>query len=655
MGYGKGFCFLLLLAAALCGAAGRAGGGEAPTAAVAAEEEQPQRLTVTASRIPTPVENVAEPLTVFTASRPGDAATGETSRYSAGDIEARQYRSLLDVMQQTPGFVFYTNGGEGTLSNAFFRGMQGGNTRVIVDGMPMNDPASTDGGFDFGWGSGLLDNIGQLEVLRGAQSTLYGSSATGGVVNISSRRGEGPATGFASVEAGSRGTARTRFGSSAGTDKVDYSFAGTLYHTDGISAADKRNGNAEKDAFEYGSFNLRLGVNPADSLRFDLFANGLKGEKEFDNSFPAAADDVFKTRLERYMIRPQVALSLFDGVWEQKAGYGLMRMTRRNIDDNIPGASWNRTKLTGELRRFDYQSILRLHEANTLLAGVDVEEESMETVEPWYGAANPARSVPPAVTTTSVYIEDQFNLRDVFFATAGLRYVDHETFGDRTTWKTSAMLALPTRTRLKASAGTGFKAPALYQLYDAWSGSADLQAQKTLGWDVGIEQAFFRDDRLVIGGSFFRNAVKDGIDYDMTLNKYSNIGDYRTWGVESFLNLRLTDSIRFSAQHTWLRTEDGAGRELVRRPGHSASANIDIDVCDRGKVTLGAVYVGSRLETGDRKMPSYTTARVAASWKVNDHLEVFGRVENLLNKKYQQVYGYGTEGISFFGGLTASF
>ncbi len=649
MGFGKTLCCLAWCAAAAAGVAARAAGGEAPAAA----PDRPQRITVTASRIPAPVETVAEPVTVFTASRPGGAADAEEgNRYSAGDIEARQYRSLLDVMRHTPGVSFVENGGEGSVTGLFLRGMGSGETRVLIDGMPVNDPSSIEGNFDFGFGH--LDNIAQIEVLRGAQSTLHGSSAAAGVVAMQSRRGEGKATGFASAEAGSRGTLRTRVGSSAGSEKADYSFAGTLYHTDGISRADRRNGNTEKDAYEYGSFNLRLGVNPSSCLRFDLFANGFKGETEFDGSFPVM-DDRLKTRLDRYMLRPQATLTLFDGAWEQKAGYGVLRTTRRNIDDNTPGMDWNRTKFTGELRRFDYQSVLRLHETNTLLAGMDVEEESMETVEPWYGAAAPARFSPPAVTTTGVYLEDRLALRDVFFATAGLRYTDHETFGGRATWKTSALFVLPTGTRLKASAGTGFKAPTLYQLYDAWSGNAGLKAEKTLGWDAGFEQAFFDGDRLAFGASFFRNAVRDGVDYDLSANRYRNIGDYRTWGVESFLALRLTDSVRFSLQHTWLRTERSAtGEELLRRPKHAASAAVDISLRDRGTLTFGVQHVGSRLDS-TRRMPSYVTARVAASWKLNDHFEVFGRVENLLNRKYQQIDGYGTEGVGFFGGLTASF
>lgn len=653
-------------------------------------DDAPQRITVTATRIPTPVRDIAEPITVFTGGQPGkySETLPAANAYTAGNFEARQYRSILDVVRQSPGVSEYTSGGAGTLSGLSMRGLQPGNTQMVVDGMPMNDPGASNGMFDFGVGA--LDNIGQMEILRGPQSALYGTSATGGVVNMTSMKGEGPFSGYVSAEAGSRGTAMTRFGASAGTDRGDFSFSGTLLHTDGFSVADKRYGNTEKDRYRLGSFGLRLGFNVGDNLRFDLFAHGLRAEKELDASppwgvtYPPTIDDGdYKMRTERMMIRPQVTLSTLDGRWEHVVGFGYAQTNQRYYDDDLSMGDFMRTKFVGETTKLDYKSIFRIHETNTLIAGVDVVTDSMKKIDPWYGPLYDDWSTfPPgktqqqndkfgSVTSVGVFIEDRINIADTFFANAGLRQEHHDKFGEHTAWKTSAMYVFPTNTKLKASAGTGFKAPTLQQLYitypdTGWGGyyaNPDLDPERTFGWDVGAEQSLFCD-KVVFGSTFFRNKVKNyiesvpvgGLDY-----RYENIRSYRTWGLESFVNIAITDNLILSAQHTWLRTEGWPENESavrVRRPRHTFSVNVDYTFLEKGTLTAGVRHVGKRTDAfnGDEiNMPSYAVARFGAAWKVNDRFEIFGRVENAFNKKHQELYGYGTERIGFFGGLTVSF
>ena len=317
-------------------------------------DEEPQRIVVTATRIPTPVDQVANSVTVFESGTPGGGtADGSGARvYTAGNFEDRQYRTVDEVLKNTPGVTVRQNGGTGTLTSVFMRGMESGRTLVLLDGMPLNDPSSVGGTFDFG--GMTLDNISQLEVLRGPNSTLYGSSASAGVINLTSKKGKGPFSGYFSTEAGSRGTVMSRFGSSAGSDKFDYSFAGSLTHTDGFSNIDKkRYGFKEKDGYEQGTFSLRLGANPFENLRLDLFANVQEAEVELDKDNGLLGDDPdYKQRLSRYMIRQQAALSLFEGRWEQTIGFGYVQTKRKYKDqDGAINGTWpmtSRDKFTGE-------------------------------------------------------------------------------------------------------------------------------------------------------------------------------------------------------------------------------------------------------------------------------------------------------------------
>jgi vitamin B12 transporter len=387
---------------------------------------------------------------------------------------------------------------------------------------------------------------------------------------------------------------------------------------------------------------------------------------------PAADNPYYKVDADRYMIRPQAKLSLFDGRWEQTAGIGYMSQNREYRDE--PHASnWftpDRTKWRGETWKFDYQSVLRPVEWNTILAGVDVTRDSMKTRDP---ARVPVVFKPASVTATGVFLEDRVTIGEAFSANIGARYEDHSKFGDYLTWKGGAKWKLPTLTALSASIGTGFRAPSLYELHgdNNWTDpNPDLKPEKSIGWDVGFEQPLFCE-RLVFGARYFRNRIKNMIDYDSSVfpSRYVNVaGRTNTWGIESFATFKVTETLVLSGQHTWTRArnaEDPGDRTVrYRIPLNAVNINLDWLFCDRGSFTAGLSYVGKRWDalydnslfaTVVKKMPSHVAARAGASWKVAKHLEVFGRVENIFNKKYEDVYGYGTAGIGFFGGATISF
>ncbi|MCD8139632.1 MAG: TonB-dependent receptor [Planctomycetaceae bacterium] len=664
---GKGMAGALCLWAALFGVA-CAGETIAPAATEYGESLEPQRIVVTATRIPTPVEQVAETVTVFRAAT-ADASGTESLRGSAlggvGLMEARQYRDLADVMRSTPGLSVSSYGTAGSLQDVRMRGLDSNHTGFYLDGMPIDDPLGPNRSTNIS--SYTLDNIGQVEALRGPQSVSYGSNAMGGVINMTSKRGEGPFSGFVSTEGGSHGTVNTRIGAQAGNARGDFSFGGSYLHTDGWSAADKRDGNRERDGYDRGSVNLRLGLNGGDNLRFDLFANGAQFETDLDGYPPPAyvfGDTKQTEKFRRFMVKPQVTLSLLDGRWVQRAAFGYMEQDRRYTDTD--DFSMERNRFRGETTKFDYQSIFHTHENNTILAGIDVITESGKYTPTFYGPLKTGDMDIESSTTTAVYLEDQFNWCERLFLNAGVRYEKHDDFGSKVTWKASGMYVFPTNTKIKASAGTGFSTPTVYALHLGSVGwtrpNPNLDPETSVGWDLGFEQEFFAG-RLSFGSSFFWNKIKNKIGSVAgvwpNLGRFENLGMYKAWGTESFLRIGLYDSVVLSLQHTWLRTEAehrGAPFKMAQRPKHEFSADVDWFICDRGVISAGVHYKGVRWsDYPAQEMPSFTVARVAASWKVNDHLEVFARVENALNRKYQEYYGYGTERMSVYGGMTFSF
>lgn len=653
-------------------------------AAVAAEADdadeygaplRPQRIVVTATRIPTPVAETPASVTVFPAApvlaeplaHSSSSDLSGTDGFAArllgrgGAMEARQYRDVADALRATPGVDIETAGGFGGTTAMRIRGMDTRHTLTLLDGMPMADPATPNRETDL---SGLsLDNIGQLEILRGPQSVLHGSSALGGVVSLSSARGEGPFSGGVTTEGGSHGTVMTRLKAQAGNEKGDFSLGGSVLHSDGISAATRWRGNREKDSYDRSSVNIRLGYNIGDNLRLDLFANGASWLTDLDyNSSPDT--HTYQVRGKRFMARPQATLSLFDGRWEQRAGFGVVAQDRQYKDR--PGTWSGRSRYSAETTKFDYQSLFRTHESNAIVAGVDIQSEKMKTRSVGYGAGKTPSRTFGATTLSSVYVEDRFNWNETLFLNAGFRYDHHDRFGDKVTWKAGAGYLLPTGTRLKATAGTGFNAPSLDVLFNDYGGGTipnpDLKPETSFGWDVGFEQSFL-EDRIAFGAAYFHNKAKNKIQWfsdPLTwVMYYKNSERYRSEGVESFARFTLRDSVQISIQHTWQTGRQGLQefdnhRALNRRPKHTASLNVDWLLGEKGTITAGVRHVGKRRD-GNNALPSHTTARIAASWRFNDRLEVFGRVENLFNKKYEEVHGYGAMGIGFFSGATLSF
>ena len=625
-----------------------------------------QRIVVSATRIEMPIQNVPTSTSVITESV----------------IAERQYREAGEALQSMRGLSVRSTGGVGSQTSVFTRGLPSQYTKVMRDGMPMNDPSTPQGTYDFG--GATTTGLSQLEVLRGPQSLLHGSNAVGGLVNMVTKKGEGCPTGYVTAEGGSFGTARTLFGASAGSEKGDFALSGSALAADGVSAYDKRQyGFTEKDGYKQGDLSLRLGANPIDNLRFDLFAYGQKSRVELDSGWTepgtynyAPYDDPdAKQDVDRCMIRPQITWELFDGRWEQKVGFGYAATERRYKDEPDPGPfpSMNRLRYLGETTKFDYQSVVRLHETNTLLVGIDVVTESMETQSVRYGPGTTPTLKYGNVTDTGIFLEDRVDLGDVFSAGAGVRYDHHDDFGDHWTWKTDAQYRLPTATVFKASVGTGFRAPGLYERYGdqgVWVRSNDdLGPETSVGWDAGFEQGLFCE-RFTLGGDYFENYLKDMIVYQSDPRGwafpgwYENVGKVKTWGIEAFFRYEIIDGLSLSGQYTWTRARNrldpGDKNAQLRRPLNEASVNLDYRFLEKGTFTTGMKYVGRRWDRDsfageDVRMPSYTTFRVAAAWQFNPHVEVFGRVENLFDKKYQDVFGYGATGIGLFGGATVSF
>ncbi len=611
-----------------------------------------EEVVVTANRLETATAEVGSSITVITAK----------------EIEQRQQTFLLDVLRGVPSVDVVQNGGPGSTTAVFMRGANSEHTLVLMDGIELNDPSSPSGGFDFA--NLPTDNIERIEILRGPQSTLYGSRAMGGVINIITKRGKGAPTGFFSTQGGSFHTITEKAGVSGGTDRYNYSLGLSRFDSDGFSAAGKKYGNTENDGNQNTSVKSRLGITPTSNLSIDFIVNYLKNRTDLDNNGGVGGDDPnYVQKNEQLSIRSQADLALFDNRWEQRLGVSLNNLNRdftNGIDPAHP-SDLSRGSFDGQSVTFDWQHTLHLHETNSLTLGIERKEETAKSDYYSESAWGPYSSPWEEHTarTTGYYLQDQVRLWDAWFTTLGVRLDDHSSFGSKATYRfTSAYTVKQTNTTVKGSYGTAFKAPSLYQLYAPDYGDKNLNPEKSTGWDLGVEQSLL-GGKLTMGATYFHNDFEDLINFDSTLFKYDNIARATTQGVELTTSVHPIDVLTLRAGYTYTKTEDkNTGLELLLRPKNKISADGNYRFLKNAHLNLGIIYVGTRFNTvydpttfaATRvKMGEYLLANLAASYDISKNLQIIGRVDNLFDRNYEEITGYGTAGISAFGGVKVSF
>ena len=318
---------------------------------IAAEQES-NEIIVSATRVASTPEDVASSVTVITAK----------------DIENQQYTTALDALKTVPGLCIAQNGGIGTTASIFIRGAESEQVLVLIDGIELNDPVSA--GRAAYMANLSMENVERIEILRGSQSSLYGSDAIAGVISITTKKGKGAPESFLSMETGSFNTFKESAGISGGNNHMNYSFSATRIDSDGISAANKKDGNDEEDYFRHTSFSGRFGLTPSDTTAIDFFLRYIDTENEFDASGGSGGDAPDNVASRKVLLTgTKTHIDLFDSIWRQTIGASF------SIHDRTSKSAWSDSTFDSQLLKFDWQNDLYLNKAGILTAGLEFETE----------------------------------------------------------------------------------------------------------------------------------------------------------------------------------------------------------------------------------------------------------------------------------------
>lgn len=656
---------LLAAAPALAQSAGTASDGNATqisaTQSDASQFELPD-VVVSATTIPTPANEVASSVTVITGQ----------------EIEETQRRDVPDVLQSTPGLNVVQTGGPGGTTSIFMRGTNANHVKMLLDGVDIGDPSAANGAFDLG--TIYTNDFARMEVLRGPQSGLYGSDAIGGVISMTTERGSGPAKASGYLEAGSLGTFNQVASLTGGYNNIGYAFnvghfASTsipVTPSDILLPGEQANDNAS-DNWTYSG---RLDADVSETFSVNVVARYIQTRLAYTSDlynystytgYPAPLQDTGHGKF--FIGKAEGLWKAFDDKLVSTFGIAATDYTR----DNASPYPDNVSAYTGDRQTYYWRSNYSFMPGQSILLGLERYNESMTSESAW-------TTMDASTGDSAGYAQLQSSLGERFFLAANVRYDSNDDFGDHTTWRLAPALLFPeTGTKLKATYGTAFKAPTLYELYAPYYGNPDLEPETSTGWDAGFEQALWAE-RVSFGATYFHNDISNLIvtTYNMATYTYNyeNLSSATSQGVEAFLAVKVTDRLAVRTDYTYTSTigyfpaggtfgvscepRSDTSCYPLRRPNNKVSVAVNWQPVDPLTLTATLIYLSDWWDV-DRttyavvRQPGYTIFNVAANYTVNENVKVFGRVDNLFNETYENPNGWLAPGMAAYAGLKLTY
>ncbi|MDB5192632.1 MAG: hypothetical protein JWQ96_2195 [Segetibacter sp.] len=581
-------------------------------------------------------------------------------------IEKSSGKTVAQLLNEQAGLV--VNGAfnaPGTVQTVFMRGANAGRTLILLDGIPLNDPSTITTDFDLNFFS--LNDVERIEICKGAQSSLYGSDAIAGAINIITVKKD--VTKAFNVKAtmafGNLNTTKNNLQVYGKKDKLTYTARFAKLRTNSFSSAYDSTGTRNFDTDGYNGDATNATVQYQATEKLILKAFGLYSQYRADIDAGNFSDK------RNYFIKNK---SLTTGTgFNYKAGkvsltgnYQYNKLRRLYSDNaSIPAAtSYSTNNYFGMSQFAELYTTLKLYNSLTLLAGTDYRYNNMSGG--YYSSsfgASPYKDT--SMDQYSGYGSLIFSsLNSKLNIELGGRYNNHSRYGDNSTYTFNPSYAISSNLRVFGSIATGYKTPGLYQLYDAYSGNLALQPEQSKNYEIGVQQQAKKFSQRLV---YFYRVIENGIDYNYVSFKYFNFIKQIVRGVEYEVSVKPIDQLNITANYTYLNGDESTqSREnfkdtsyqyLLRRPAHTANATIGYQVTKPLYISISGKYVSSRKDVGgyrrkDVDLDSYVLLNAYAEYKVKDHLKFFVDAQNITNKKFFDIRGYNAIPALFTGGVT---
>ncbi len=611
-------------------------------------DEEIEEIVVTATRTKQSIKDVGSSITVI----------------SNKQIENSKSQLIHEVLEQVPGIEVTRSQGIGGTTSIFMRGGSSSQTLVFIDGVEIK--SATSGAFNFG--NLTTDNIERVEVLRGPQSTLYGSEAIGGVINIITKKGKGPTKIGLNSEYGSHETYKETINMSGGKESSDYSASVSYLKTHGIDFSDGASDGKEEDGYENFTGSMRLGVNFLDNGRADTTLRVSHSDLELDDT---GIDDVDKRqKTEEIFFSAKAEKAFFNDMWKPSLLVSVYDLELNGTDfdfesEDAAKAASSTGSLTAGVNKnlnsdsfriptrvwkAEHQSDVTLFDINTLTVGYEMEVQEGENI----GGISKQ-----TIYNHAYYLQNQIKLFDSLNLTMGLREDRHSEFGNNLTYRSSISYNLEDYgVRFHGSWGKGFRAPSINELFFPNFGNPELNPEESKGWDFGIEKELL-EGKLVFDATYFENDFTDLIFFTSLPDgsfRAINIGKAEAEGVEAALTYNPFGWLSFIGSYTHNDTTDRDDHDqLARRPRRKATFALNVQPLEKLNVNLTGLMIRDRINSDGSDMDDYWTVGLVTKYDLTKLISAYIRAENLFDYEYEEVTGFNSLGRTIYGGIDLRF
>ena len=559
------------------------------------------------------------------------------------EIKESGKKFLSEILSGTAGFQLYRSGGPHTLSRSFIRGNETDHTLVLVNGMKLVDPATGSGSVDLE--RIMLPGIERIEVLRGSQSALYGSEAIGGVINIVIERGGEEQKRYINIEGSSRLDKHIHTGFNGNIKNTYFSTNFSHSQGPGISAAEKSLGYSENDSYKINSIFFTLDHDLDKNTEISLNSRIFTSKIEEDD---APLGPLYDEEMQTNLLDWQSGISLIKDIdiFTLDISTYIAKSRRYQLKENS-----KLRRYIGDLNSGKINLLFPLSSFENIVLGIETERSHMEQRTEY-------NDYDFKVSSTSKHFSYTNNYFKNLFFDASLRTNSHDAFGSSATYRIANSYLIPNyNLRMHSSFGTGYRAPTLDEIYGAY-GNSSIKEERSRSRDIGLE--YISSDKIIVFDvTLFATQIDDLIGYGPAPDYlFENQGSARTKGLELFLDYFFQKNLFMKLSYNFLNSSNN-GKSLQRRRKHSGKTSVKWTINEMPKLVLNSsieYYSKARDDafTGGH-LSGYALIHSNLNYNLNKKIDLFLKIENLLDQSYHLSDTAGTYGRTISIGFNISY
>jgi vitamin B12 transporter len=581
-------------------------------------------------------------------------------------------KTVAQILNEQAGLI--VNGAlnnTGSAQTVFLRGASSGRTLILIDGIPMNDPSMINNEFNLNLLS--INEIERIEICKGAQSTLYGSDALGGVINLITTKNDLNKLIHlnANMTAGNYGVFKSNVNASGNLGKFKYSARFNHQNSKGFSSAFDSTGtsNFDTDALFGNNFSASLAYQPNKTLTFNSFIQHRYYKTDVDNGPFSDARNFFS---EDQAFFAGAGFTYKKSKVSITGNYQKVNNNRYYDNDFSAGSPLFSThSLNGSSDYSELFGTVKISKNLTAIMGSELRTTSMNSLYlsvssfgPFQNEFKDSRISQYSVYGSILYSSD----KNPFQLELGSRFNKHSIYGVNSTFTLNPSYRFNGYWMIMGSISSAYKVPSIYQLYDFYAGNLNLKPEEALNVEMGVQ---YKSARSFLRGVIFSRQITSGIDYNFVDFKYFNFVEQRVNGFEFESNLDITKALHLNMNYTYLSGQElTQNREtnkesitypyLLRRPAHNLNLTLNYEISTKLFASLSSKSLSARYDIGgyeqaDVVLPPYTIFSGYGAYKMNDKVSFFIDAQNLFNKKFFDIYGYQSIPFIISAGINLKF